>query len=63
MRELVCTDLQSPGTLQALISCGRGENDLGDELTARLKAEWGKLGKWDSGPSDTYPAGASGLDA
>ena len=40
---------------------GRG-NALGDEVAARLRAEWQKLGKWENGPNDIWPAGATGLD-
>ena len=42
------------------------DNELGDEVMARLRAEWGSLGAWKGGPSDgplgKWPAGATGLD-
>ena len=37
-------------------------NALGDEVTARLRAEWAKLGKWSGGPAGISFAGATGLD-
>ena len=42
-------------------SSGGRSNALGDEVTARLRAEWAKLGGWSDGPMDIYPAGATGL--
>ena len=42
-------------------SSGGRDNALGDEVTARLRAEWAKLGEWNRGPEDIYPAGATGL--
>ena len=41
-------------------SGGRG-NALGDEVKTRLRAEWAKLGEWDGGPRNIWPAGATGL--
>ena len=35
---------------------------MGEEVTVRLRTEWSeRLGEWDTGPMDIFPAGAKGL--